>query len=116
MTATGEADIAPNIAVQDATDAKIDISYPHSETSRLRIDTTMAPLNDRGVREAVNLATDRDAIRDSISSKGVIPATQLVVPSTNGHNRALKVLVSARCGNHDNCCQSRMAHRFFDCL
>ena len=30
----------PNIAVQDATDPEMDFSYPNSETSRLRIDTT----------------------------------------------------------------------------
>ncbi|MCH9673678.1 MAG: peptide ABC transporter substrate-binding protein [Gammaproteobacteria bacterium] len=91
MIATGEADIAPNIAVQDATDPDMDVSYPNSETSRLRIDTTLAPLTDRRVREALNLAIDRDAIRGSIFSKDVIPATQLVVPSINGHNPELKV-------------------------
>lgn len=91
MVKTGEADIAPNIAVQDATDPELDFSYPNSETSRLRIDTTIAPLDDRRVREALNLAIDRDAIRGSIFSEDVIPATQLVVPSINGHNPELKV-------------------------
>ena len=91
MVKTGEADIAPNIAVQDATDEALDFSYPNSETSRLRIDTTRPPLDDRRVREALNLAIDRDALRGSIFSKDVIPATQLVVPSINGHNPDLKV-------------------------
>lgn len=91
MVATGEADIAPNIAVQDATDPKMDFSYPNSETSRMRIDTTLAPLDDLRVREALNLAIDRDAIRGSIFSKDVMPATQLVVPSINGHNPDLDV-------------------------
>jgi peptide/nickel transport system substrate-binding protein len=91
MVKTGEADIAPNIAVQDATDPRMDFSYPNSETSRLRIDVTRAPLDDLRVRQALNLAIDRDAIRGSIFSKDVIPATQLVVPSINGHNPELKV-------------------------
>ncbi len=91
MVATGEADIAPNIAVQDATDESMDVSYPNSETSRIRIDTMIPPLDDVRVREAVNLSIDRDAIRGSIFSKDVIPATQLVVPSINGHNPDLEV-------------------------
>ncbi|MGI9333753.1 MAG: ABC transporter substrate-binding protein, partial [Gammaproteobacteria bacterium] len=66
-------------------------SYFNSETSRLRIDTTIAPLDDRRLREALNLAIDRGAIRGSIFSEDVVPATQLVVPSINGYNPELKV-------------------------
>ena len=91
MIATGEADIAANIAVQDATDPEMDFSYPNSETSRLRIDTTIPPLDDIRVRKALNLAFDRDAVRGTIFSPDVIPATQLVVPSINGHNPDLQV-------------------------
>jgi peptide/nickel transport system substrate-binding protein len=91
MVEAGEADIAPNIAVQDATDPAMDFSYPNSETSRIRIDLTRAPLDDVRVRKAVNLAFDRDAVRGTIFSADVIPATQLVVPSINGHNPDLKV-------------------------
>ena len=91
MISTGEADIAPNIAVQDATDPNMDFSYPNSETSRLRIDTTVPPLDDIRVRQALNLAFDREAVRGTIFSPDVIPATQLVVPSINGHNPDLKV-------------------------
>ena len=40
MVKVGEADIAPNIAVQDATDPSMDFSYPNSETTRLRLDVT----------------------------------------------------------------------------
>ncbi|MCP5156205.1 MAG: peptide ABC transporter substrate-binding protein [Ectothiorhodospiraceae bacterium] len=91
MIAAGEADIAANIAVQDATDPKMDFSYPNSETSRLRIDTTRPPLDDRRVRMALNYAIDRGALRGSIFSADVEPSTQLVVPSINGHNPELKV-------------------------
>jgi peptide/nickel transport system substrate-binding protein len=91
MISTGEADIAANIAVQDATDPTMDFSYPNSETSRLRIDTTIPPLDDIRVRKALNLAFDRDAVRGTIFSEDVIPSTQLVVPSINGHNPDLQV-------------------------
>ena len=92
MVKVGEADIAPNIAVQDATDSAMDFSYPNSETTRLRIDLTRPPLNDKRVRQALSYAIDRDAIRGSVLSKDVLHATQIVVPSINGHNPALKVV------------------------
>lgn len=91
MVEAGEADIVPNIAVQDATNSKTDFSYPNSETSNLRIDTMVAPLNDRRVREAANLAIDREAMRGTIFAAEVQPATQQVPPTTIGFNADLKV-------------------------
>jgi len=91
MVETGEADIAPNIAVQDATNPDMDFSYFNSETSRFRIDLSKPPLDDRRIRMALNYAIDRDAIRGSILSKDVVPATQLIVPSIAGYNPNLKV-------------------------
>jgi len=90
MVKTGEADIAPNIALQDATDEETDFSYFNSETSRLRIDMTQAPLDDLRIRQAMNYAIDRDALIGSLFSADVVPMTQIVVPSINGHNPALK--------------------------
>lgn len=91
MVKTGEADISPTITVQDANDPTLDFSYPNAETTRLKLDVSQPPLNDRRVRIALNLAIDREAIRGSILSKDVIPATQLIFPSINGHNPDLKV-------------------------
>ncbi len=91
MVKVGEADIAPNIAVQDATEPGMDFSYPNSETTRLRIDMSRPPLNDKRVRLALEHAFDRDALRGSILSKDIEHATQIVVPSINGHNSAIKV-------------------------
>jgi len=91
MVKVGEADIAPDIAVQDAVDKTMDFSYPNSETTRLRIDVTRPPLDDKRVRLALNYAFDREALRGSILSKDVEHATQIIVPSINGHNPALKV-------------------------
>jgi peptide/nickel transport system substrate-binding protein len=92
MVEVGEADIAPNIAVQDATNPEMDFSYPNSETTRLRLDVTRPPLDDRRVRMALRYAFDRKALRGTVLSKDIIDATQIVVPSINGHNPALKVL------------------------
>jgi peptide/nickel transport system substrate-binding protein len=86
MVAAGEADIAPNIAVQDATDPSMDFSYLNSETSSFRIDVTKPPLDDIRVRKALNLAVDRDAMIGTLFSPDVVKATQMVVPSINGHN------------------------------
>lgn len=86
MVASGEADIAPNIAVQDAVDPSMDFSFLNSETARLRIDTEIPPLNDLRVRLALNFAVDREALRGTIFSDKVIPSTQHVVPGINGHN------------------------------
>lgn len=86
MVASGEADIAPNIAVQDAVDPTMDFSFLNSETARLRIDAELPPLNDRRVRLALNYAVDREGLRGTIFSDKVIPSTQHVVPGINGHN------------------------------
>jgi peptide/nickel transport system substrate-binding protein len=90
MVASGEADIAPNIAVQDATNPNMDFSYLNAETSRLRIDAQVPPLDDLRVRLALNYAVDRDALRGSVFSEKVIPSAQHVVPGINGHNPNLK--------------------------
>lgn len=90
MVEVGEADIAPNIAVQDATDPAMDFSYPNSETTRLRLDVTRAPLDDRRVRLALNHAFDRNALIGTVLSRDIEHATQIIVPSINGHNPDLK--------------------------
>jgi peptide/nickel transport system substrate-binding protein len=90
MVAAGEADIAPTIAAQDATDEGMDFSYPNSETTHIRIDTQLPPLSDRRVREALNLAVDREGLIGSIFSKDVEMATQLVGSGINGFNPNLE--------------------------
>ena len=91
MVLIGEADLVLNIAKQDANRPDMDSSYLNSDTLGLRMATWEPPFNDRRVRMALNYAVDRDAIRGSILSKDVIPATQLVVPNIFGHNPNLKV-------------------------
>lgn len=91
MVASGEADIAPNIALQDATIPEMDFSFLNSETSRLRIDAGVPPLDDVRVRKAINLATDRMGILGTIVSENAIPATQLISPGINGYNPNLEI-------------------------
>ena len=84
MVVANEADIVPNLSMDQATNPETDFSYPNSETTTLRIDTTMAPTSDRRVREAMNLAIDREAFRGTLLPADVQPATQMVVPTTIG--------------------------------
>lgn len=90
MVAQGEADIAPNIALQDATNPEMDYSYPNSESVYMRPDTTMAPLDDKRVREALNYAIDREAFIGTILADGTLLSTALVPPSTLGYNETLE--------------------------
>ncbi len=89
MVAIGEADIALTIAEQEATNPKTDFSYLNSETTFLRLDTSMVPFNDRRVRLAANYALDRAAMIGTVMPKSVSQATQIVLPSIPGHNHAL---------------------------
>jgi peptide/nickel transport system substrate-binding protein len=90
MVAAGEADIAPNIALQDATEAATDFSYPNSESVYMRPDVSMAPLDDQRVREALNYAIDREAFIGTILADGTLLSTALVPPSTLGYNADLE--------------------------
>ena len=90
MVATGEADIAPSIAPQDATDPATDFSYFDRRPPTSGSTSAIPPLNDVRVRKALNLAIDREAMVGTILSKDVVPATQFVVPSINGYNPNLK--------------------------
>lgn len=91
MVKLGEADIATNIALQDAGNPKTDFSYLNSETVRIRMLSMAPPLNDVRVRKALNLAVDRKAFVGAVLGAGVQPATQYMLPSTVGHNPNLKV-------------------------
>lgn len=90
MVAAGEADIAANIALQDATDPEMDYSYPNSETVYMRPDNHTAPLDDVRVRQALNYAIDREAFVGTILANGTLLATGLTPPSTIGYNKDLE--------------------------
>lgn len=89
MVAAGEADIAPNIALQDATDQATDYAYPNSETVYMRLDMTAAPLDDVRVRKALNYAIDKEAFVGTILANGTILSKGMTPPSTIGYNTEL---------------------------
>lgn len=85
MVQQGEADLAPNIAIQDVTD-EIGRAYPNSESVRLNLDALKPPLDDIRIRAAMNYAIDREALLGTVLSPDVMMATHLVLPEILGHN------------------------------
>ena len=92
MVATGEADIVPQINEVDATNPATDFAYPNSETTYVRLDTSIAPLDDVRVRKALNMAVDREAFLGTLLPQDAVIATHMVPPSTLGVNPDLKPL------------------------
>jgi peptide/nickel transport system substrate-binding protein len=86
MVAQGEADLAPSISAVDATNPETDVSYLNSETLYLRIDSAIDPISDKRVREALNMAIDRDAFIGTLLPEGVVSAVAMVPPTTLGWN------------------------------
>ncbi|WP_182084045.1 ABC transporter substrate-binding protein [Aureimonas sp. ME7] len=91
MVQAGEADLAPSISVLEATNPATDFSYPNSETMYLRIDTSIPPMNDKRVRQALNMAIDRTAFIGSLLPEGTEPAVAIVPPTTLGWNKDVHV-------------------------
>ena len=92
MVQTGEADIAPLISQTDATNPATDFAYPNSETTYLRIDSSLAPLNDLRVRQALNMAVDREAFLGTLIPSDAQIASHMTVPTTLGADEDLGVL------------------------
>lgn len=88
MVETGEADLTPSIAIQDATNPKTDLAYLNSETTAIRIDAGFAPLNDVRVRKALNLAIDWEGLAQLFGDDAQ-RASQMVVAGINGHDDKL---------------------------
>ena len=90
MVAQGEADLAPSISAVDATNPETDVSYLNSETLYLRIDSAVDPISDKRVREALNLAIDREAFIGTLLPEGTEVAVAMVPPTTLGWNPDVK--------------------------
>lgn len=91
MVQTGEADLSPSISQTEATNPATDFSYLDSETVYLRVDHNIEPLNDIRVRQALNIAIDREAFIGTLVPDGALLATAIVPPPTLGWNPDVKV-------------------------
>src|SRR5712691_5969644 len=60
---------------------------PIAETDFFRLNTTRAPFNDLRVRQALNLAIDRAAIRRMYGPAVSFPTCQVLPPSFLGYRR-----------------------------
>lgn len=89
MIETGEADLTPAIAIQDATNPATDFAYLNSETTAIRIDAEQPPLNDVRIRKALNLAIDWDGL-SQLFGDDAQRASQMVVEGIIGYDKALK--------------------------
>jgi peptide/nickel transport system substrate-binding protein len=81
---TGEADIATNIAAQDATGDSQTKVVPLGSVFGYRLPIQSAPFTDIRVRQAVEYAIDKASITKSLLSLTGTPADQLVVSTNNG--------------------------------
>ena len=91
MIEAGEADIAPTISQDDATNPATDFPYLNSETVYLRLDATQAPMNDLRVRQALKMAIDREAFIGTLVPQDALLATALYGPTTQGWNPDVQV-------------------------
>lgn len=94
----GEFDLTSALAITDVAQIEADSKLQVAAAPSFRVYTIIlsslaehpSALHDKRVRQALNYAIDREAIRGSILSPDVVPATQFIVPSINGHNPNLK--------------------------
>ena len=86
MVATGEADIVPNLAVQDATNPETDFSYLNSETTRCASTRRCRRPTTAACGEAIELAIDREAMIGTVFPPTSIRRRSMVMPTTIGYN------------------------------
>lgn len=86
---TGAVDWLPKIFPKDLADVVRKhpdfYSKPGLVVYFYRLNTTRKPLNDRRVREALNLAIDREVIANEVLALGQLPAYTLVPPGLPGY-------------------------------
>ena len=91
----GEVDIVSNVpperVAELSANAKLDVrSGPSSRYYFLVFDSTKKPFDDVKVRQAVNLAIDRDALVKGVSSGFGTPIASIFIPQTFGYDATIK--------------------------
>lgn len=92
MVERNEAQIATELAPPDVTTmSKATVKYVVvNETSMTRQDPTCPALADARIRQAIDMAIDRDAIVKNLAPSGT-PASQIITPDVVGYNKSLSV-------------------------
>lgn len=90
MVQNGEADIATQLTALQVDD-EYAVTFSTNETPYLRLDPTQPPMDDIRVREAINLAIDRQALLDTIFGGVGELASQIVPEGVVGHNPDIEV-------------------------
>ncbi|HEY7037036.1 MAG TPA: ABC transporter substrate-binding protein [Thermomicrobiales bacterium] len=89
MISAGEADIARDIAPQDAAQTRsVAVTIP--ETPFLRLDVPSPPLDDIRIRQAMDCAVDREELAKTVFGGYAEPAGQIITSSVVGYNPDLK--------------------------
>jgi peptide/nickel transport system substrate-binding protein len=88
MIQAGEADIARDIAPQDAPETRaVAVTIP--ETPFMRLDVPSPPLNDIRIRQAIDCAVNREELAQTVFGGYAEPAGQIVTEFVVGYNPAL---------------------------
>jgi peptide/nickel transport system substrate-binding protein len=88
MIQAGEADIARDVAPQDAEQTRT-VGVTISETPFLRLDVPSPPLDDIRVRQAIDSAIDRAELARTVFGGYAEPAGQICTDAVVGYNPAL---------------------------
>lgn len=89
MVTNDEADVATGLGPTDGA-GELGVEYPNNETTAVRIQTTTPPLDDIRVRQAINMAVDREGITSSLFGESAEVAAQLVPSGIVGFNDDLE--------------------------
>lgn len=90
MVEVGEADVTMSIPEELATSEALDRAYPNFTTFYYIVGAWEPPLDDPRVREALNLAIDREALIGTLLPSQETLATALFPEQTTGYNEELE--------------------------
>lgn len=90
MITNDETDIATSLGPEDGA-GDLGVPFQNNETTALRMQATIAPLNDMRVRQAINYAVNRTGIVKALFRGLGDPASQLIPSGVVGYNDQLQI-------------------------